>query len=307
MKTRLLPIILLLSLPTLTFAQTGGVGIGTTAPDASAALDISSTSKGLLLPRLSQAQRDALGTGSIAAPVAGLVIYQTDNTPGLYAYDGTAWVRLGADNLGNHTATQKLNLATFPLVGNGGTTGLTVASNGNVGIGTAAAPAAKLEVAGDVRIPAANSYTYASARAGSVMLGAFDFQAENGTTAFTTDGFTDEMYPTTGTTPLFRAPIHLPQGAIITGITLLAYDYVETNITADLIAYQNFTGANRTTLTTASTSGIPGYAIATSPTIARTVDNDNYSYSVRVTFGTTNTSSLTLRGVRVSYTITKVE
>lgn len=57
-------------------AQTGGVGIGTTAPDASAALEISSTTRGLLLPRLTQVQRNA-----ISSPATGLMIYQTDNTP----------------------------------------------------------------------------------------------------------------------------------------------------------------------------------------------------------------------------------
>ncbi|MCI1190104.1 hypothetical protein MON38_21985 [Hymenobacter sp. DH14] len=101
---------LLLAAPRLAHAQTGSVGIGTTTPAASAALDITSTSKGLLLPRLTLAQRTALTASTTAPPVAGLVIYQTDNTPGLYAYDGAAWVRLGADNLGNHTATQTLNL-----------------------------------------------------------------------------------------------------------------------------------------------------------------------------------------------------
>jgi hypothetical protein len=107
---------------------TGGVGIGTTTPNAAAVLDITSTTQGVLLPRLTLAQRNALGTGSLAAPVAGLLIYQTDNTPGLYAYDGTGWVRLGGDNLGNHTATQALNLQGNALVGTG-------ASISGVGVG----------------------------------------------------------------------------------------------------------------------------------------------------------------------------
>jgi hypothetical protein len=116
----------LLAAPRLAHAQTtGGVRIGTAgAPDPSAALDISSTGKGLLLPRLTLAQRTALTTSPSTPPVAGLVIYQTDNTPGLYAYDGAAWVRLGADNLGNHTATQTLNLNAQRLLGNMGTTSL---------------------------------------------------------------------------------------------------------------------------------------------------------------------------------------
>ncbi len=102
-----------MALPLTSLAQ--GVGIGTTTPDASAALDIVSTTKGLLLPRLTLAQRTALTASTTAPPVAGLVIYQTDNTPGLYAYDGTTWVRLGPDNLGNHTATQFLVLADYDL------------------------------------------------------------------------------------------------------------------------------------------------------------------------------------------------
>ena len=53
-----------------TFAQ---VGIGTTTPNASAALDITSTSKGLLLPRMTAAQRDA-----ITSPDQGLIIFCTN-------------------------------------------------------------------------------------------------------------------------------------------------------------------------------------------------------------------------------------
>jgi hypothetical protein len=65
------------------------VGIGTTTPDNSAMLDVSSTDKGLLIPRMTKAQRDAIGS-----PVSGLMIYQTDNTPGFYFYDGTSWIHI---------------------------------------------------------------------------------------------------------------------------------------------------------------------------------------------------------------------
>ena len=127
-------VLLLAATPRLAQAQTGGVRIGTPgAPDASAALDISSTRKGLLMPRLTQAQRDA-----IASPASGLVIYQTNNTPGLYTYDGTAWLRLSpADNLGDHTATQPLNLNGQKLTG-GGANGLRVRPGGGVAIDTLA-------------------------------------------------------------------------------------------------------------------------------------------------------------------------
>jgi hypothetical protein len=64
------------------------VGIGTWTPDASSVLDLTSTTKGLLLPRMTKTQRDA-----ISSPVAGLAIYQTDNTPGLRVYNGTNWMK----------------------------------------------------------------------------------------------------------------------------------------------------------------------------------------------------------------------
>lgn len=72
-----------------------GIGINTTGgtPNSSAGLDIDFTDKGLLVPRLTQAQRNA-----IASPAASLLIYQTDNTPGYYYNNGTSgspnWVQI---------------------------------------------------------------------------------------------------------------------------------------------------------------------------------------------------------------------
>lgn len=67
------------------------VGIGTATPHASAQLEISATNKGLLIPRILYANRPA-------SPATGLLIYQTDNTPGYYFYNGSSWQQLGGDD-----------------------------------------------------------------------------------------------------------------------------------------------------------------------------------------------------------------
>ena len=65
------------------------VGIGTETPEASSVLDINSTSKGLLVPRMTQIQKNA-----IPNPATGLLLYQTDGTVGFYSYDGSNWLLL---------------------------------------------------------------------------------------------------------------------------------------------------------------------------------------------------------------------
>ncbi|MBL0355701.1 MAG: hypothetical protein IPP72_01895 [Chitinophagaceae bacterium] len=92
-----------------TFAATGlllicnllpaqNVGIGTPAPNASAQLDISSTSKGLLIPRLTTLQRTA-----IAAPANGLMVYDT-GLSAFWFYNGSAWSAVGGAGVGQWTA-----------------------------------------------------------------------------------------------------------------------------------------------------------------------------------------------------------
>jgi hypothetical protein len=90
-------------------AQAQSVGINTdgTAADNSAILDVKSTTKGLLTPRMTATER-----GNIANPATGLVVYQTDGTAGFYYNVGTPavpnWVILlngGAAAGGDLTGT----------------------------------------------------------------------------------------------------------------------------------------------------------------------------------------------------------
>ena len=80
------------SLTTLN-AQSVGINSTGNAPDASAMLDVSSTNSGILVPRMTLVQRDA-----ISSPATGLMIYQTDNTPGFYYYNGASWAAVSGSS-----------------------------------------------------------------------------------------------------------------------------------------------------------------------------------------------------------------
>jgi hypothetical protein len=93
-------IVFLLLVSFYAFSQTG---IGTTTPNASAKLEIASTDKGLLIPRMTASQRVAIVT-----PANGLLVYQTDSETGFYVNTGTSaspvwtrvnsnWTRSGSD------------------------------------------------------------------------------------------------------------------------------------------------------------------------------------------------------------------
>jgi hypothetical protein len=71
----------------------GSLSIGVNAPNASALLDLSSTTKGLLLPRMTTTEINA-----IASPAAGLTVYNT--TLALICfYNGTAWQKVTATTM----------------------------------------------------------------------------------------------------------------------------------------------------------------------------------------------------------------
>jgi hypothetical protein len=95
------------------FPSAGSAGIGTTTPNISSALEIKSTTQGILIPRMTKAQRDA-----IASPATGLLIYQTTITQGFFYYNGSAWVALspkGVDkSLSNLTAPTAVNVDFLP-------------------------------------------------------------------------------------------------------------------------------------------------------------------------------------------------
>ena len=85
-----------------------GVSINSTgtAANASAMLDVSSTTKGALIPRMTNAQVIA-----IASPATGLFIYQTDIDSGFYYYSGNRWIQMAAVD----TSTKSAWLSVVPI------------------------------------------------------------------------------------------------------------------------------------------------------------------------------------------------
>jgi hypothetical protein len=92
MQKRYLKIITLLTalfFSSKSFSQSVSINNNAAIADTSAMLDISSTEKGLLIPRMTAQQKTA-----IASPATGLLVYQTDGEPGFYYYNGTSWLLL---------------------------------------------------------------------------------------------------------------------------------------------------------------------------------------------------------------------
>jgi hypothetical protein len=104
----------------ITFYAEAQTGIGTTTPNASAKLEISSTDKGLLIPRMTDAQKT-----SIPTPANGLMIYQTDGLIGFYVNAGTsgtpAWTRVNTNwtRSGNDIAYTAGNISTTGAITGG--------------------------------------------------------------------------------------------------------------------------------------------------------------------------------------------
>jgi hypothetical protein len=84
------------------------VSVGVASINSSAQLQVDSTTKGFLMPRMNLAQRLAL-----VSPAIGLLVYQTDTTEGVYQYTSTGWSLIGSGGGGGGAASDLFNFYNF--------------------------------------------------------------------------------------------------------------------------------------------------------------------------------------------------
>ena len=103
------------------FASKAQTGIGTTTPDPSSKLDVSSTNKGFLPPRVTLTSTTDITT--IPNPVTALLVYNTGNnvnlSAGYYYWNGTAWTKIG--NNGSILASNAVSVSATATAPNSGT------------------------------------------------------------------------------------------------------------------------------------------------------------------------------------------
>lgn len=119
-------------------AQNMSINNDGSAPDASAMLDVSSTSSGLLIPRMTESQRN-----SISGPAFGLLIFQTDAEAGFYVSNGASdWFKLLIEVDSNF-----LDIKQTLMLGNDAD-GQALLNLGSLAIGSSTPPSSLLDVAG---------------------------------------------------------------------------------------------------------------------------------------------------------------
>ena len=271
----------LLLLTTSSFAQNNNVGIGTTTPNPTAALDVTSTTKGVLVPRLTTAQRTA-----IASPAQGLLVYDTD-LGCFYYYNSTttAWVSLcqagpagptGAQGIAGVTGApgaSGTNGVTGPS-GADGATGPAGASGSNGAAGPSGAPGA----------PGATGPTGPIGPGGAGSLGPTGAQGATGATGATGPSGTNGVTGPAGATgvnapnPYNTAFTYTPAtgalsitdggGTLTTNIAPMRASICgTTNITTSSSTYSAMAGTTLTFTPTKSTvyihASAAGYALVT--------------------------------------------
>jgi len=138
---RVIKHVLMLTIALNSYQLIGQIGISTdsSSPEVSAILDVNSTTKGVLIPRITDAQRNILS--STAA--TGLLVFSTDQNL-FFFYNGSNWDELKSNSINDDWIINGDNMYT--------------AISGNVGIGTNT-PTQQLELTQSIKLPTTTDST----------------------------------------------------------------------------------------------------------------------------------------------------
>lgn len=217
-------------------------------------------------------------------------------------------------NLENSSTTWKVGNVNGELrIIDGFTNRFTIEGTGEVGIGTFN-PSSQLEVVGDVEIPAANDYTYSTAKThyqsfapttfNSLLPDQYDFgtNAAANWYAYFRSGGTAFGYAT--------VEVNLPDGATVTELRGWVYDNLNTNPVRVTLYRQQLgtaTIANMAEIESASaTATTVVQNLSDNTVLNQVVDNTNYSYFLMFT-GRQNSTDSRLYGARITYTVTEAD
>lgn len=234
-------------IPSITDAQSAAITTDGSNAHASAMLEVKSTNKGMLVPRMTTAQRTA-----IASPAKGLLVFDND-TGDFWFYNGTAWVSLTSGESANVWKKNADTVYTDNKI--------------SVGIGTTSAMKGKFQVAGTAKT--LGYFASENSRGVSIQqelptIGFNQFnESGTNTSRYMGNGFAANIYldPSNGYWHFNQFPTGLSNnttGANKIAMTIAANGYVGINGQTPLTSLQVFgaTSLNRTTVTIGSGSTI---------------------------------------------------
>ena len=233
-----------------------------------------------------------------------LLLYNKTNHPGI-GLNSTGVIMGDVTGAGSHNAYISIPFETNSNI---------LLMGGNVGVGIT--PTQKLDVNGNIQLPASSDYKYASSKTHYYSVPAAAFQQET-TGSFNKATSNGSIYAFGGEAAAvgyFSAPIHLPDGASITCVSFYEVDNDTTydlqtaelfrNDASVLTSHGNTTVCASITSTTGANTDIR--AMTTTSISNPLIDNQNYAYYLR--WGTQQDNpNLRLAKVLITYTVTKAD